>query len=496
MIDVLIVGYGPTGETLATLLGRAGLRVVVLERSADAYPLPRAVHLDAEAMRVFQACGLGDAVERIAAPSLGMDYVDVDGQTVFTYEPFRRPPLLGWEQDYMIFQPALDALLREAAARLPTVEARLGAEVMRVQQHAHGVTAHLAGGETLEAHWLVACDGATSTVRRRMQVGVEDLGYHERWLVVDVELRRPVALPDRVQQICDPRRPATFIPGAVRHRRWELMALAGEDNAALEDPARVWELLAPWLGPRDATLVRARTYWFHALAAERFRHGRVFLAGDAAHQMPPFMGQGLCSGIRDAANLAWKLEAVLHGAREELLDTYESERRPHVLETIRLSVESGRLIERIATAGVQVLPPAAPVDPAEWSRLPHLAAGALHPPANPPAPIGRQAHQPFVVTADGRRVRLDDVCGSGFALLTRRHATARDLSVLPFATVTAQRVGDPDGGLDRLLGPHEALVLRPDRYVFGAAHDERQLDEVLDSLHRWVGAHDAIGARA
>ena len=213
---------------------------------------------------------------------------------------------------------------------------------------------------------MVACDGAAGTCAGNSPASsLVDLGYDQRWLVVDVMLSRPVELPDIIHQICDPQRPATFVPSARNHRRWEFRLGEGESDEQVSDPENVWRLLAPWLGPGDGELVRAAVYDFHATVAERWRQDRLFLAGDAAHQMPPFMGQGMCSGIRDAANLAWKLEAVLRdGAAGSLLDSYEVERRPHVERCIELSIEAGRLLDAPA------FPEPDRDDGERWSRLP------------------------------------------------------------------------------------------------------------------------------
>jgi 3-(3-hydroxy-phenyl)propionate hydroxylase len=437
-VDVAVVGLGPTGATLANACGRLGLRTRVYERSTDPYPLPRACHLDAEIARVFQDLGFESELATMLTPAAGMEYVGPDGERLFSFERFEPPPLLGWHEDQVFIQPEIDEMLRRGIGRYPGVDVRLGEEAPPPQQ--------------IPARFVVACDGAASGIRRALGVPLVDLGYDERWLVVDVMLRRPVPLPGIIQQVCDPARLATFVPSHGGHRRWELRVNAGEDPDDLARPRRVWELLAPWgVGPDDAELVRAVVYRFHATVAARWRQGRLFLAGDAAHQMPPFMGQGMCSGVRDAVNLAWKLAAVVRGeAAEGLLDSYEAERRPHTEAVIGLSIQAGQLLGQLAAAIADgrlfELPSPSESDLDRWSRLPGLELGA-------PFPVGHLVPQPTVA---GRR--LDDLLGDGWAVVAR--------SAVP-SPPGVRTVICPEATYGR-----EALLVRPDRYIAAVAdHD-------------------------
>jgi 3-(3-hydroxy-phenyl)propionate hydroxylase len=431
MVDVAVVGLGPTGATLANACGQLGLRTRVYERSAAPYPQPRACHLDAEVARVFQDLGFEDELRGLLTPSAGMEYVAPDGRRLFTFEGFERPALLGWPEDLVFIQPEIDAMLRRGVERHASVQVRLGEAAPPL--------------EAIEARFVVACDGAASGVRRALGVPLVDLGFDEDWLVVDVMLRRPVVLPEVIQQVCDPARLATFVPSHGAHRRWELRIGPDEDPEALARPARVWELLAPWgVRPIEAELVRAVPYRFHAVVAERWRVGRVLLAGDAAHQMPPFMGQGMCSGVRDAVNLAWKLAAVVRGeASEALLGSYEAERRPHTEAVIELSVQAGRLLSDLAaawaTGGSLPLPAPDRPDPQRWSRLPGLDLGG-------PFPVGHLVPQP---TVGGRR--LDDLLGPGWTVVAQTEVVAP--SGVPVVVCPPATYG------------HRALLVRPDRYV-------------------------------
>ncbi|MEO6654042.1 MAG: FAD-dependent monooxygenase [Ilumatobacteraceae bacterium] len=425
--DVAIVGLGPAGAVLANLCGLAGLRTIVYERSLEAHPDPRAVHLDAEIARILQQCGFEAHLEQLLTVSAGMEYVDTAGDHLFTFEGFERAPLLGWHEDYVFHQPDLDRMLRSGLDRFDHVDVRLGDPAPPVDQ--------LTGS----ARYVVGCDGASSGIREQLGIGLVDRGYDEEWLVVDLVLRddATIDLPPIIQQVCDPARLATYVPGHSPHHRFEFRI----DHA--DDPLPpTWDLVAPWGFTEDnANLVRAASYRFHALMADSWRDGSVFLAGDAAHQMPPFMGQGLCSGVRDVANLAWKLVAACAGDQgsfddiEALLDSYEAERRPHVDAVIELSIQAGRLLTRFAddlAAGRRPGAPAADTaDTRRWSRLPGLELGL-------PFPVGHLVPQPVI---DGRRA--DWTLPAGWAVISRAF--------------------DADMTYD-----HDAVLVRPDRYIAAA----------------------------
>lgn len=420
--DVAIIGLGPTGATLANLCGLYGLRTVVYERSTSPYSQPRACHLDAEIARVLQQCGFESQLHQLLTESAGMEYVDGGGKRLFNFEDFHRQPLLGWHEDYVFLQPELEVMLRSGLTKYPHVDVRLASEVV-------DPLALLA-----DATYVVACDGGGGRTREQLGVGFVDLGYDEQWLVVDVMLRREPTppLPTIIQQVCDQARLATFVPGHDAHRRWEFQLHAGEQPD-------VWSLLAPWgVTPDHGELVRAISYRFHALVADRWRagaDGRVFLAGDAAHMMPPFMGQGMCSGVRDAANLAWKLAEVISGAQpDDLLDSYEAERRPHTEAVVAMSVAAGQTLARLADDPNDVPEPDV-ADPLRWSRLPGLELGEF--------PVGHQLPQPD---------RLDERLPNDWVWVAADSsfsaADSRAVVIEPAATYG-----------------NRAVLVRPDRYI-------------------------------
>lgn len=482
--DVAIVGYGPTGAVLANFLGAAGLRVAVFEREAGILDLPRAVAFDGEVMRVFQALGLAERLAPVVRPSAGMRYLSARGETLVVREAARGEGPQGWAIHNLFHQPALEQALREGVARHPEVDVFSRHDVRSVADGGAGATLEVEDlaqrtVRTVSAAWVVGCDGARSLVRRAIGADHEDLGLHQPWLVVDFVLERDVDLPLTTVQYCEPARPTTYVNVVGNRRRWEIMLMPGDDPETIAAPASTWRLVSRWLKPGDARLERSAVYTFHSLIAQRWRAGRLLIAGDAAHQTPPFLGQGMCAGIRDAANLAWKLALVVRGvAPERLLDSYESERLPHVREFIALAVRMGGIIQttdpavaaerdrRLAAGGA----PELLVYP-----TPQLGPGVRD---DAPPPTGVVFPQPRL--DDGRR--LDDALGNAFAVLGAADAIA---GAAPdthrrWAALGVVVVDRPGAAVNGWLAEHgaQALVLRPDRYVMGLARTAADLDRL------------------
>lgn len=461
--DVAIVGCGPVGAMLGVLLGAHGVRTVILERQIQAYGLPRAVHFDDEIMRCFQAVGLAQQMADITRFNPGMRFADDTGRILLDWP---RPPAItdqGWRSSYRFHQPALEAVLRGALRRYDPVTLLEGAEVRGLRPSREGVSLSVARNgavEEIEAQFVVGCDGARSTVRTAIGGGHEDLGFDERWLVVDLVLRRARPdLGDYTVQHCDAASPATYVRGVGDRRRWEFRLSPGEADDALADNA-VWARLAKWATPDDADLERAAIYTFRSRIANKWRRGRLLIAGDAAHETPPFMGQGMCAGIRDAANLAWKLATVLRTGDDALLDSYEAERAPNVREYIDLTVSLGRLINRTAEA-VQAAEPGAGLAPPSLS-TPRPRLGG---PAGRHDLIGELAPQ-FRI-GDG----LSDArtpLGAMVLVASGSPAKAETIAVVR---------GEEADGLDEWLRQSGvvAVLVRPDRYVQEVAVDEGEI---------------------
>ncbi len=490
--DLAIVGFGPTGALLANLLGARGWRIALLDREPALLDLPRAVHFDGEVMRIFDAAGLAGTIAPLVRPSAGMLYINVAGEVMLERKPASGSGLHGWSDNYLFHQPELEGALRVGVARFAGVQVFVQHEVEAVAQDESGATLTVRSLQTdavrsLRASWVVGCDGARSLVREVIGCAQVDLGLHQPWLVVDVLLQRDMSLPVATVQFCDPARPITFVNVTNRRRRWEIMLMPGDDPHTITAPEAVWRLLARWIKPLDATLVRTALYTFHSLIAERWRDRRLLIAGDSAHQTPPFLGQGMCAGLRDASNLAWKLDLVLRGANADLLDTYQGERHPHVHEYIATAVRLGNIIQttdpavaalrdrQFAQGGKQEIVNLAP-------RLgPGLHHGAL--------PAGTIPGQPRL--SDGRR--LDQALGHGFAVLSDDASIGSSLTAperANFDLLGTSWICDP--ALSPWLQALDArvLVLRPDRYVFGAAANSQELGQLSLRLPRYTRSPD------
>jgi 3-(3-hydroxy-phenyl)propionate hydroxylase len=515
--DVIILGLGPVGATLANLLARAGLRIAVVEQRTNIYDKPRAITLDHEVMRVMQACGVARALAPFTAPHPGTHYLGVDGQVIKVFDPLPPPFPLGWIPTGTFVQPQLEALLRRRLREFPRVDWFLGSMALDLCNGADGACLTLQdprGQETLlRGRWLAACDGANSFARRRLGIGSEDLEFDEWWMVVDARVKGPVDLPAKCIQYCWPSRPATFIPGPGSLRRWEIKLLPGEDPEGFDRPDNVAAQLARFVDTSRVEVWRSAVYRFHAILAERWRDDRIFLVGDAAHQTPPFLGQGMCAGIRDAANLAWKLALVVRrDAEETLLDSYERERKPHVRAVVAAAKEFGTIIGELdphaARARDARLRGQLERGEAETIRqryIPDLDGGVIDPDGSPAA--GALFVQPRCATKDGSEL-LDDLVPGRFLIVSP------DVDILASLGADARSKWKQIGGACVMIADAEtrvqnlrahglpadlqtfneqhglfrdwlqrcgatAAVVRPDRYVFGTATGAQQLERLV-----------------
>lgn len=504
--DVIQVGYGPISEALALTLGRQGRRVAVCERWRERYPLPRAVCIDHELYRMLQAIGLEEVLPGVTQPGPLYQWFNADWKELLAID-WSKPSISGGVEVNFVHQPTLEQALDDAVRQQPGVDLHLGCEVIAVAQDDAGVTVTVreegVGERQLSGKYVVGCDGANSLVRRAIGSGQEDRGFEADWLVIDVRLKPGVTIEKlgipAAGQYCNPERPTTIVPAGISgdavYRRWEFMRLPGESAQDLESESRVWELLSPWAGPEEIELVRHKIYNFRSLMADRWRDRRLLIAGDAAHVMPPFMGQGMCAGLRDGWNLAWKLGLVLDGrADDRLLDTYQLERQPHVRQLTDLSIYLGKVIcvpdaaaaaerDRTFFEGRAAPPP----------DFPHLTDGLLHRPTGDALQPGAGLLAPHVeLRQDGQTVRLDALeGGGGFLLITRGFDPAPAADALRGLPLRAVRLGpeagmaeDIDGRIEGFLDEQgwAGMIVRPDFYVYGGAADAAAFERLAHAL--------------
>jgi 3-(3-hydroxy-phenyl)propionate hydroxylase len=494
-IPVAIVGAGPTGLTLANLLGAYGVSCLLIERNAETVHEPRAVSIDDESLRTMQAIGLADTVMRETVAGYGSHYFSARGRLFAKVQPTAQP--YGFPRRNAFRQPILERQLREALSRCPHVTVAFEHELAAFAQDDAGVRLRVlhAGEEAvLACDYLVACDGASSTVRRTLGIAMSGSSFRERWLIVDLD-NSPASSP-HTKVFSNPKRPCIALPGPHLTRRYEFMLHEHEREEDMLAPETVARLLREHEAAPDSRIVRKVVYTFHARLAERWSAGRVFLAGDAAHLMPPFAGQGMNSGLRDAFNLAWKLAAVLQGQLgRRLLDSYEVERRDHANGMIRFALNMGRalappnaLAAFALVNGFRMLslfPRARDyIAQMKFKPPPRFSKGFIVPDGVGARRtlVGRLYPQPRVRMEDGREARLDDILGSGFAVLVRSPRAASVVPLLnekpwsdlaprivvigeraPEGAASARETGTPDPRLAR-YGDH-AILLRPDRYV-------------------------------
>lgn len=495
---VVIVGAGPTGITAATLLAQYGIDCLVLDRWADVYPRPRAVHLDDEIFRVLARLGIADEFAAISRPAQGLRLLD---PAMRVLAEFRRDTTLsvnGFPQANMFDQPALEALLRTNLKRYPDAELRGNVEVTDVAERSDGrirvtyVDRTDDSEHAVDADYVLGCDGANSIVRAHIGASMRDMRFEQRWLVVDAATDAELDQWEGVHQVCDRARAGTYMRIGPNRYRWEFRLLAGESADDFRTLAALKPLIAPWisrLDDDDLELIRVTEYTFRAQMADRWRRGNVLLLGDAAHLTPPFVGQGLGAGVRDAANLAWKLAGVIAGDLPgTALDSYEQERRPHTRKMIRLALsvgwamtaggEFGNLMRRLVVTRMKFIPGlrAKVID----SRTPAMRASAFVRTSRMPRQLAGTLC-PNPVLADGRR--LDSILGGGFALITTVPLTAAQRSALG-ERGAAVHIAAPGCELADWLRRANATsaIVRPDRTVMCAGRDIRTICDLLPTF--------------
>ncbi|MFD1213634.1 FAD-dependent monooxygenase, partial [Arthrobacter sp. GCM10027362] len=487
--DVLVIGAGPIGLTAANLLADQGVRVMLVERHAGTSDEPRAISVTDETLRVMQQIGIMDRLAPEMLMDTGARYYGRKGQLLAEVRP--ASPRLGQPGKSQFDQPVMESLLLEAARKRPLIDIRFNTEAFRITDGPGHVDTVLIDGEgkkTVRSKWIVACDGGRSPVRAQLGIPMEGSTQTQKWIVVDI-VNTP-GEPEKFAEFhCNGSRPAVVVPGVKGRRRYEFMLLPGEDAKTVTQPEAIISLVAPFQQIVPEDIRRAAVYVAHQRVALNYRMGHVLLAGDAAHMMPPFAGQALNAGVRDVANLAWKVAANVHGTgTDALVDTYAAERRPHAVDMVRLSERIGKVVMNVnpaltalrdsAIAALGVVPAAKNwLAGMKFLKQPHFTEGCVAAPAadvpkSAAALVGRPLSQPRVRLATGGTMALDTVLGPGWARLRflpggsieirRLGRAAKDDGAEPVPAV------DASGAFAPLAGTGVVLVVRPDRYVAAA----------------------------
>lgn len=521
--DVAVVGAGPTGLTLANLLGKAGVRVILIERNDTTVQAPRAVSIDDESLRTMQAAGLVDEVLKNVAIDYGYQYITPSNHVFAQVEPTARE--FGWTRRNAFTQPEFEAALRAGLARYSNVTALFSHCVENATQDSDGVTLRVKQPDgamrDVRARYVAGADGARSPLRKLIGAQLTGSTYRERWLIVDLEQTKERFRLTRV--LCNPKRPTICLPGPDGKRRYEFMVHNAETDDYISSPAKVRELLEMFGPDADSPIVRRQVYTFHARMADKWREGRIFLGGDAAHLTPPFAGQGMNSGVRDAHNLAWKLACVVKGELGPgLLDTYQKERAPHAWALIELAVNIGKVMmptSRLQALLVQgafklmrfVPPLHAYFAQMKYKPKPFYREGFILPDDGGLNVVGRMQPQPLVERLDRSRVKLDELHGDGFALiafgeeaqatlaacagedfglprLTRIAITPHSMNIDRRADPAILAVREVDEFFEQRLprGREILIIVRPDRYA-AAACDVSERARIPDFAARVRG---------
>lgn len=509
--DVLQVGYGPVSEVLALTLARNGHSVAIFEQWKERYTLPRAVCIDHEMFRMLSGIGMRDELPAVSHPAPPYRWFNSEWKELLHID-WSAEAISGGTDVNFVHQPTLETMFDAKVRQCPQIDLNLGWKVTAIRQtpaYAEIEARNTDTGEIRKARakYLIGVDGANSLVRQSIGSTQEDRGFQADWLVIDILPNEGVTLDiPPAAQYCNPARPTTIVPAGIKngryYRRWEFMRMPGESIEHLERIETAWKLLEPWVKPEQAKIIRHKVYNFRSLIADKWRHERILIAGDAAHVMPPFMGQGMCAGLRDNWNLAWKLDLVLKGqANDSLLDTYQVERRPHARDVIDLSMYLGKVIcisdPKVAAQRDQAFfegtaPPPPPFPSLAHGIVQRDSSGEVASPAGALCPHG-------TVFYKGRSGRFDDLVGLGFVLVlrnadVRRALTKESIAVLRQLGGHIVHIAETEGGdgsvvdLDHKFTPYmdelglAAMLVRPDFFMYGGARKVEHIQTLVADL--------------
>ncbi len=488
--DIAICGFGPVGSTFAGLMGKLGHKVLVIEKNSGPSPTARAINTDGEQLRTFDRLNIAEKVVENSAEVHRVHFGDADLNPIQTIDQPVGVSSMGWPTQVLFYQPELEGFIRSAVAKDINITLKEDTELIDFEDTEEGVSLKCVSSDSeiqYRAKFLIGCDGASSFIRKKLDVGLEDFEYNQEWLVCDAHLTEKVDIPENeAMQICDPKRPGTYVPGRRGHLRFEFKKMPGEDSEELEKDENVWKLLKPWINESNATLERAQVYAFHACIAESWCKGNILIAGDAAHQMPPFMGAGMGTGIRDITNISWKLDLLLNNkAGPEILNTYQDERHSHAKWTIAQTVTIGQVIEGFCAAAEGK--DYEPKGPSYDVKFPHIPVGIYSDPED--TITGVPIPQP-IINIENKEELLDRVIGSNFALITNEinlelsKKAKRIIELLEIKKITLGEDDDPEKRLKNVFDKYYAVLVRPDKYTYGGVEDISKVSEMIESLEK------------
>ena len=494
--DVAIIGLGPVGSFAALLLEKRGLKVLAIDKDKDIYSLPRAVSISDQGLRMAQEVDIDDIYIDNSSELGGAGFVDENlkfiGEAI-NLKGFTTPN--GWAPMRLFHQPYTDKEIRKKIQET-SINTLLHHELLNVKNREKDVLFTIKNlGDSTEVEctskYLIGADGGSSSLRKLLKISQEDLHYNRDWVIVDVELTATNRLEDKAIQVCDPERIGTFIPAHLPFRRWEFIIYEDEDKNDFNDDKKIQELISRWLNPSEYKIIRKAIYQFHSVLAHDFRKGNCFLMGDAAHQNPPFMGEGMMSGYRDAFNLAWKISYVINnGFSDVLLDSYQEERRPHAKFVVENSAGIGELMEAYAQASDPNEVPKELVAKGYGSFvLPNLDEGLFYGGKALDSLAAGQLFPQIVVYEDGEiSERKDCLFGDGFTLISQHEISISD-SHRDFLNklncnylILDKEIIDSNPWVKGFLELGNTFIVRPDKYIYGCSGNDVSLEQIIEDL--------------
>ena len=479
IFDIGIVGYGPVGATLSGLLSSLGLSVVVIEKTKGVSPTARAINTDSEQLRTFNFLNITSQIISNSRKVSKVHFTDSKFNPYSTID-IPKKDILGWPPTLLFYQPELETIIRDHNENYKNLVILENTELVDIE-NTNPIKLNIRNNgkySSIYCKYLVGCDGANSFVRKHINAKLIDFDFDQDWIVIDAHTTGQIDISkDEVKQICDPNRLKTYVPGRRNHERFEFKLLKGETKKDFTKK-KVWELLSPWINKNNSKIERAVVYKFHACIADRWRDKNIFIAGDAAHQMPPFLGAGMGTGIRDAFNLAWKIYLVIKNkAEENLLETYQQERAPHANWTIQQAKIIGEMMEQFSyrEKGEKYIPSST----GYGEVFPHLTRGYYGDPSD-----GLIATPFCRFDLDRSKKDSDEYFGWNFGLISKKKLSKDIDSMLKRMNIKVLTVKNKNINLKNYFENANYLLIRPDKYLFSRSKTNFELKEALSELEK------------